>query len=286
MTSMLEDGIHPVIAPRPLRPRSSGRISRLLKFMAKSPAHCHEVARHAGRGYRPEEDRPRGAPGIVRAGAVPQPPSRCGTAAPGAARTGTAFCSRNQGLELLTVNEHEKCLAIQNAVRNDPAAKRYLSDGRGEVTLTWSTKINGGSVRCKGRIDFDAESALVDLKTTKCAAPGDFGRQAYALHYRRAVRLVLRRLRRGRRNAEAPYVIVAVESTAPYVVQVYRVPEHVIQVGREKYRAWLDVFTYCRERNKWPGYTDHEELELMLPPWAMPLGTNDPTGLGLDFEEG
>jgi hypothetical protein len=123
-----------------------------------------------------------------------------------------AFKQRNEGKELLTEDQHGKCMAIQKSVREDPVAKQYMQNGRGEVNLAWTTTTieSGAEFQCKGRIDFDAQDAIVDLKTTRDASPDAFARQVFGLRYHTqgAWYSDAYALLTGKRK---PYVIVAVE---------------------------------------------------------------------------
>jgi hypothetical protein len=183
-----------------------------------------------------------------------------------------AFCDRNVGKELLTENQYAACLDIQRAVRASPAAMRYIKDGTGEAACLWTRLIGEGANRyrfeCKGRLDY-VSAAIVDLKTTKDVRGPEFARQVVGLHYDAQAAWYTDgyEFATGERK---PYVIVAVENVAPFDVVVYRVPEIVIDLGREKYMRWLDRLAWSRENNRWPGYANDMELELELPAWALP----------------
>lgn len=198
-----------------------------------------------------------------------------------------AFCARNRGKELLTVKMHENAIAISQAVRRDRHAAPYLENGRGEITLIWRYAaatlgaVPGYEVDCKGRIDFVTSKAIVDLKTTADASPEAFGRTSLNLHYL-AKAAWYSDAHEQLTGEQREYVIVAVETKSPYVVQVYRVPEEMIELGRKKYVEWLDRYNFCRAANVWPGYSDGP-MDLVLPSWAMPNDESDPTGMGLDF---
>jgi len=187
------------------------------------------------------------------------------------------FTEQNQGRELLTIEEHKLCLALQQAVRNDACSMRYISGGKPEVTILWTAMVGGQEVACKGRVDFDTDEAIVDLKTTRNAEPGAFGRQSFGLHYHVQAAWYVDGYARAV-GIGKPYVIVAVEKTPPHIVQVYRVPERHLELGREEYSAWLDRLVWCREHSRWPGYAD-DELELELPRWAVPDDDNSDMGL-------
>lgn len=275
--SMLSDGAHPVIA-RDHYDRIDRTNFSTLKHIGRSPAHYHH------RRTKPPQDTDAMKVGRVSHVATFEPERFLNSIAvwDGGTRRGKdweAFKARNEGRELLTENEHTKCLSIQNAVRNSKLASRYVQKGRGEMTMLWTTELRGNKIPCKGRIDFDSQSAIVDLKTTKDASPDAFGRQCYDLHYATQAAWYVDGyfLATGIRK---PYVVVAVENVEPFVVQPYTVPEDLLDIGRTEYLGWLDKLIFCREQNWWPGYAD-SELELTLPRWAYPPEDQDITDEGL-----
>jgi hypothetical protein len=278
----LLDGIHPGV-----HREAYDRIERInfstLKFMMKSPAHLHHAQVTPGKDTDPKK--------LGRAVHIATlEPERFKSACAiwdGGTRRGKdwdRFVEENEGRELLTEREHEVCLALQTAVRSDPVAKPYLSKGKGEVTLLWTQErkdgVNGYSMPAKGRIDFDAPGAIVDLKTTRNASPDGFAREVWTYRYHAQAAWYSDGYERatGRRK---PYVIVAVESEPPHVVTVFLVPEVVLQLGRDEYSLWLDRLAACRASNSWPGYRE-AEAELELPRWAYP-DDDDISGTGLKF---
>lgn len=200
------------------------------------------------------------------------------------------FKDAHDDCEILTEKAFTKCRAIQQAVRNDRHASKYLAGGKSEITALWKhvapavLAVPGFEIDCKGRIDFEAANALVDLKTTKDASDDGFGRESwrYSYHVQAAFYSDGYFAATGHRK---PYVIVAVESHEPWVVQVYRVPEHHLQKGRETYQALLGRVDLCRAENDYPGYSTGE-LELSLPRWAAEdIGETDLDELDLEFHE-
>ena len=262
------DGLH-----APLHRDDYDAIERVnfstLKLMAKSPAHY----RH-GLITPPEDTDPKKLGRAVHLAALE--PERFRTAIAvweGGTRRGKdwdKFREQHPGCELLTENEYAKCIAIQNAVRNDARAMRYLSIGRGEVTLLWTLDggagVNAYRIHCKGRIDFDAQDAIVDLKTTRDGSQDGFGRQSYGLNYHTQACWYTDGYAHAT-GLRKPYVIVSVENEEPHVVTVYRVPDRYLAMGQEQYWQWLSTLAFCRENSRWPGYAE-TELDLEFPPWA------------------
>lgn len=186
------------------------------------------------------------------------------------------FRARHAGFEILTENETETVQGLARAVRTHPDVARYLEAGEAEVTALWTDSATG--VACKGRLDWIAGSgALLDLKNTKDASPDGFGRAAYAYRYHAQAALYSDAVHAAT-DERLPYVLIAVESVAPYVVQPYVVTREQIDAGRRIYRTWLARLLECRESNRWPGYVDGR-AELALPRWA------DRAGEGADEDQ-
>lgn len=197
------------------------------------------------------------------------------------------FKAENWEREILKPPAYSLCLALQDAVRRDRDAAKYLEGGKGEVTMLWTHRAPplgatpAYEIGCKGRIDFLADvGAIVDLKTARSAKPDKFFAACFNLKYhtRAAFYVDGYEAITGRR---LPYKIVAVETRSPYVTQVYTIPEHILEQGREEYRALLDRLHFCRTNSVWGTYFDGE-MELELPRWATHnVSDEDVTGLDL-----
>jgi hypothetical protein len=266
---MLVDGIHPAMDRDSYDALARVNFSSL-KHLSRSPAHYRHYLTEP-----PDDTDAKKVGRVVHLAAFEPEKFRASIAVwDGGTRRGKdwdQFRERNIGRELLTEAEYEKCMAIQRAVRADARAMAYVSDGRGEVSLAWTLEAkdrgaNSYTVACKGRIDFDAQTAIVDLKTTKDGSPEGFGRQVWGLKYYVQAAWYVDGYARAT-GIRKPYVIVAVENFAPYIVTTYRVPERHLHLGREEYWHWLDQLAYCRETSRWPGYAE-TELEIELPRWA------------------
>lgn len=184
------------------------------------------------------------------------------------------------GQTILKEAEFEECIAYANAVRSNQTAMGLLQTGIAEVSITWRDEVTG--IVCKGRLDWVTRGKwITDLKTTKCAAPEEFARQSwrYLYHVQGAMYVDGWKAVTGE---ELPFLHIAVEKESPYVVQVYRLPEYVIQAGRETYREWLALVKRCRESGEWPGYADGV-VELQPPRWALDSDEDDLSDLGLEF---
>ena len=64
-----------------------------------------------------------------------------------------------------------------------------------------------------------------------------------------------------------PFRLIAVEAAPPHVVQVYRVPEHLLDEGRREYLRWLERLAQCGAERSFTGFSE-DELDLQIPKWA------------------
>lgn len=189
---------------------------------------------------------------------------------PGKTRNGAAWEAfeteaMRSSLQVISRSEYADASAIAAAVRAHSRASAYLSGGKAEVALVWD--IVAGSLRfeCKGRADYIGD-ALVDFKTTKDASPKAFGASCAKLGYlgQAAWYSDGHYLATGQRK---PFIFVAAESSAPHIVQVYRVTPEQLEIGRAQYLGLLGRLDYCTKQNFWGGYTEAEETDLELPAW-------------------
>ena len=167
------------------------------------------------------------------------------------------------GKTILIRSEYNDTIAMRDAVFAHPKAMSYLSGGASEQTLTWEL----GDYKCKGRADYIGPKAIVDLKSTKDCSPREFAKSCARYGYFGQAAWYSDGLRLSR-GLSLPYVIVAVDSSPPHIVTVYRIPEHVIAAGREQYLTLLGRLDYCRRANFWGGYVEADEVDIEMPRWS------------------
>lgn len=171
---------------------------------------------------------------------------------------------------VLTEDERDTALAIAAAVRACPEAMVYLKRGHAEVSMAWHH--DEPEMMLKGRVDWltvvDGCDVVVGLKTTRDLRPRKFAAQAAELCYHWQWAYYYDGFERitGRKPV---MVEIAVESAAPHAVAVYRIPDHVLERGRQEYREALEQLAQCEASGVWPGPVVGE-VEFDLPGWAYP----------------
>jgi hypothetical protein len=277
----MKDGIYPNMT------RETGRENwSRLKNLGKSPAHY----RHAL--LEPRKDSAALRNGRANHVAILEPEKFASEVAiwdggRRASKAWDAFSEANAGKDILTQTEYEQLIGMQRAVRQHPIASRYLQRGRAEVSVLWTMTtgdealgLPGSAMPCKSRLDYLAPEWIVDLKTCRDASPMVFGRAAFNLEYHAQAAYYVDAVA-AVTGERLPYVIIAAELAAPCVVQVYRLPEHVLAAGRDHYRSLLFRLDECRREDRWDGYSD-EEIDLELPRWS---GIEAPEAEGESLED-
>ena len=176
------------------------------------------------------------------------------------------FEEANQGKIVITSEEMATLTLVQRAVFAHQGAARLLSVGDAELSAFWTNADTG--LNCKCRPDWFNGEAIVDLKTCVDASSSgfsksiaNFGYDIQAAYYVDGIKAVT--------GMELPFLFVAVEKDAPHAVAVYRADPDVIEIGRKKYRAALQLLKWCQASGNWPAYQPGGEIELIsLPRWA------------------
>jgi len=175
-------------------------------------------------------------------------------------------------IPVLTFEQHRMAYEMANQVENNELAKALIISGIPEMTLAAKDPITGVWLRSKPDILPDTTDIIPDVKTTRDAHPDAFEKQATdvgyfqsAAHYMDVIDLVY-----GGTGAKRRFVLIAVESTPPHLVQIYHLDDESIQMGRMLNRKAINTFAECLQSGVWPGYSKPESpiLPLQMSPWA------------------
>lgn len=158
------------------------------------------------------------------------------------------------GEEILNASEWAKSEGIANAIRRHPIAAPLLFEGAVlEETIEWEWL----GRKCTSRPDSRRGGTIVtDLKTTQCAEPAKFSRDAMYRGYN--AQLAFYGLAAQHLTGRAPddLYVVAVESKRPYAITVLRIDDHARLQGEKLCRLWMERLLTCEASNHWPAYTD------------------------------
>jgi hypothetical protein len=212
--------------------------------------------------------------------------TEAGKAAPRNGQHWEKFQLENPGRTILTYDENSLASDIAAAVRSNELAMPYLASGDPEVTLEWALDAALGGRAAKSRVDWltnvDGQVYLVGLKTARDCRRFAFGSQAAKLsyHWQWAYYFDAYKAIRGK----APRMVeIVVESEAPHAVAVYKIPDDIIEQGREEYWEAVKRLAECEVTLEWPGPEPTEEF-LSLPTWVYGTDDDDINELGLTKE--
>lgn len=189
-----------------------------------------------------------------------------------------AFKAENEGLTIITADEHEVASSIASAVLHHPIASELLSGGVTEHAVRWID--HGTGIACKGRIDCYSRGCLIDLKTTRSVDGRRFGAEAARFAYPQQMAHYEAGVRLGMQADVERVILIAVEKTAPYDVGVFEIDPIARQLAAEEVAQLLRRVAECRASGEWPGrYTEIQALQ--LPAWVYEDDEEDADGYGL-----
>lgn len=179
--------------------------------------------------------------------------------------------ARGAGKVPLLTHEHEQVQAMAAAIREHPLASALLCRGdvEPERSLFWHDEEFGiwrrsrlDAIRQRGRV------IIADYKSAASADPGKFARAAYDFRYHMQ-EVWYRDAVAACYGADAEFLFVAQEKTAPYLVTVCRLDFDAQAAGAAANRKAMEIYRDCQQSGIWPGYQPDNDIALLsLPAWA------------------
>jgi hypothetical protein len=172
--------------------------------------------------------------------------------------------ARADGKVPVLVDTYVQGAALALAAKQHPLGELLFAEGTPELSVYWHDPETGVRLRC--RPDWMHTSPMVvDVKTTKSAAPTDFVRSVadYGYHCQQAFYVD----GLAAHGIDAQFLFFAIEKTRPFLCSVIELPDEAVQLGRRLNRAAVDLYARCCETGEWPGYPPIIH-RLELPPWT------------------
>lgn len=181
------------------------------------------------------------------------------------AKNYVSFLDYIDGKEIITEDQLTHGKGMAEAVNNHPTARKLLSKGDAEISLSWIDPDTGE--QCKCRIDFNSEAGyLVDLKSTSDASAEEFARSVSKYGYHRQDAFYTDGYEAVFGKKPKAFIFVAVESKPPYAVNCLRVATSSSDQGRVEYKKLLVLYSECKKNDNWCGYPEGVS-DIELPPW-------------------
>ena len=178
------------------------------------------------------------------------------------------YLAENEGKTVVTPEEFDTARFVRDAVLKHRPAAELLKVGIAEKTIYFDEPTTGA--KCKCRPDWLATDArfVVDLKTSKDAAPRAFGRSAAAYRYHVQGAFYYDGVAYGLGEWYDGFAFIAAEKERPFPVKVYYMDDDDFNAGRRLYMADLEKYVECLSTGQWPGYGDQIE-RLQLPNYSL-----------------
>lgn len=165
------------------------------------------------------------------------------------------FAKEHADKEIMTRKEHVVASGLSQAILRHPIAAPLLFDYSSviEEQIAWSWMGKACTSRPDSR---QASSILVDLKTTQCAEPVKFERDAMWRAYHAQLAYYEMAIEHLTGTSPKDSYIVAVESKRPYAITVLKLTDEAREQGRKLCRLWFERLLVCEQSNSWPAYTE------------------------------
>ena len=173
------------------------------------------------------------------------------------------------GVAPILTAEHERALALADAVKAHPDACKLLYRGQAESSLYAIHEATG--VVLRGRADWitqrvDETPVIVDVKTAASAAPDAVDMSMVKFRYGMQVAWYIDLLAANGKPGADFYLIYA-EKAEPHLVSVAEVlnDSEVVEWGRAMNEKAIRLYAECVENDYWPGYRVYRPG---IKPWA------------------
>lgn len=189
------------------------------------------------------------------------------------------------GLTVLEPKNIDQIRGMAASLAAHPTIQAGLLNGEVERSIVWKDPVTGIWLKARPDVLPVDSNMIVDLKTCTAADPIS-ARRAIADHgYHMQLGLAYEGMLAvtGRRMTD--FVLVFVETTAPYAVNIKPVDQNDITFGRRQIRRAINRFAECIEKGHWPAYDDDEVTAALPAYYRQRLDNEVAAGLLPELEE-
>ena len=165
------------------------------------------------------------------------------------------FIEENSDKIVLTQQQYSKVYAMTHHVRKHEIVHTLIENATFEKSIFWTDKETG--LQFKVRPDIWSNKMVVDLKTSKDAAPGLFINSSYRYGYYLQCGMFFEACEAIERPIEM-FVNLVIEKEEPYVPSAFIMNEKAIEFGREQFNTYKKKIKKCLDSDNWPGYAVQE----------------------------
>jgi hypothetical protein len=151
-----------------------------------------------------------------------------------------AFEADSNGKTILTADQMETIEGMKTSVLSHEIALGMLTGGEAEYSYYVTDSETGIGLKC--RPDFFNKGALIDLKTCRDASVEGFTGACFNMGYFIQAAFYLDVFNAANGTKLEEFYFVAVENTAPFAVNTFKMGEAEIAFGREQYKKALKQY--------------------------------------------
>lgn len=183
----------------------------------------------------------------------------------GSKKAKAEWLEAHQGRIIIKTEEEDQITAMCESILRHPTAAAILQGCAGRTEISGFFNYDG--VRCKMRADvWRRDDMIWDLKTTQCAAPDEFARDAWNMRYPlQAHWYSLGAQKITKRRHDFGYIVV--EKKEPYPVAVYTAGAAYLTAGETLANMALKRFHAAMAAKRFRAYSDDAQ-ELQIPAFA------------------
>ena len=195
------------------------------------------------------------------------------------------FVEKNQGKYIITDEQYDTIRAMRDSINENVYARKLLR-GNVEQSIYFADEPTGVLCKCRPDVwrkvvteDGEIRYAIIDLKSCRSAVTSDFSRDVVKYGYD----LQTYMCRLGLSLAlnvpidNIDFFFVAVEKTAPYLVNLQQADETVLKRGEAIFREYIGKYKYCIDTNNWYSYNgEHGIINTVgVPSWLTNTDTDN-----------
>lgn len=168
---------------------------------------------------------------------------------------------------------YDKVSTIFDRLWEYPLAHKRIHETARQLTLVWEIEIAGQAIKMKGRPDFVAfindGPELCDLKVTNSVKPEKFSKSILNFGYHWQAAIYLDGFNAVQDQFCSQFSFIVVEDSPPFGVEVFKLSQRAIELGRAEYKQTLSKYLECQEKDNWPASSGQIQI-IDLPKWVYP----------------
>lgn len=173
---------------------------------------------------------------------------------------------------IVTLDMCEKAGAMAESVLSNPRAKAMLKSGDIEKSYYWVDSLNGETVKCRPDtvITKNSKGIISDLKSCLHADSENFRKDSIKHGYDVQAYMCKTAVEKLT-GIPHDFYFICVEKEPPYLVNIFKADDLVLEHGKRRYRELLGIYHECKVTNNWYGYMGFADIinELNLPAYIL-----------------